>query len=302
MLKHRGVSQTHSNPLAGYLKAAFTYRWNLLAFFGTLGFAVLSGHGDVWIPLALAAELAYLGALTSHPRFRAAVNARRAREVRAPDAADSGEMLNRILAGLPPASLRRFEALRDRCLELRQIAFELRDPAQGGGGLPLEELQLTGLDRLLWIFLRLLFTEHSLARFLDRTSPDQIRSDIVELENRLRKTQDTPDSDQRQKIHRALEDSLQTSRDRLANYEKARANFELMQLEIERLENKIRALSEIAVNRHEPDFISSQVDQTATSMVQTERTINELQFATGLEAVDDVVPELLRRKALTGRS
>ena len=47
------------------------------------------------------------------------------------------------------------------------------------------------------------------------------------------------------------------------------------------------------MNRQEPDFISGQVDQVASSMLETEKTMNELQFVTGLDTVDDA-PELLR--------
>ena len=97
-------------------------------------------------------------------------------------------------------------------------------------------------------------------------------------------------------MKKALEDNLQTNRDRLANWNKARDNYQLVELEIDRLENKIRSLSEMAVNRQEPEFISSQVDQVATSMLQTEKTMNELQFATGLEALDETAPELLKPK------
>ena len=102
------------------------------------------------------------------------------------------------------------------------------------------------------------------------------------------------DDPQQQKIRKALEDNLETSQARLANYQKARDNSELVELEIDRLENKIHSLSELAVNRQEPDFISGQVDQVAASMVQTERTMNELQFATGLGPLEEEVPELVR--------
>ena len=67
-----------------------------------------------------------------------------------------------------------------------------------------------------------------------------------------------------------------------------------MQLEIDRLENKIKSLAELAVNRQEPDFISGQVDQVAGSMLETEKTMNELQFATGLAPLDEEVPELVQ--------
>ncbi len=77
---------------------------------------------------------------------------------------------------------------------------------------------------------------------------------------------------------------------------KARENYQLIEVEIDRLENKIRSLSEMAVNRQEPEFISSEVDHVASSMLDTERTMNELQFATGLNPVDNEPPELLRAK------
>jgi len=59
------------------------------------------------------------------------------------------------------------------------------------------------------------------------------------------------------------------------------------------LENKIRSLSELAVNRQEPDYISGQVDQVAASMMETEKTMNDLRFVTGLDTVDEA-PSLLQ--------
>ncbi len=95
-------------------------------------------------------------------------------------------------------------------------------------------------------------------------------------------------------MRKALEDNRQTSRARLENLAKARDNLQLVQLEIERLENKIRSLSEMAVSRQEPEYISSQVDQVSSSMLDTERTMNDLRSITGLDEVGDEVPSLLR--------
>ena len=38
----------------------------------------------------------------------------------------------------------------------------------------------------------------------------------------------------------------------------------------------------MAVNRQDPDFLSSQVDSAADSMRQTEKAVSELQHLTGL--------------------
>src|SRR5690606_32278120 len=92
----------------------------------------------------------------------------------------------------------------------------------------------------------------------------------------------------------ALEDNLRTSQDRRANYEKAQANLELLALEIDRLENKIRSLAELAINRQEPDYISGQIDQVAHSMLETEKTMNDLRFATDLAPMTEEAAELLR--------
>lgn len=285
--------------LGKYLKAAFANRWNLLALFGGLGFAMLSGAADVVAPFVLAAEVAYLGLLGTHPKFQSYVDAQAAKAGREENTVAAENTLREILASLPKPALQRFKSLRERCLELQRIAQALK--TSGQSGTPLEEFQIAGLDRLLWIYLRLLFTQDALGRFLHQTDERAIERDIADLEQRLQQVAGEPDETQQQKIRKALEDNLQTCRDRLSNYRKARDNFELMELEIDRLENKIQSVSELAVNRQEPDYISGQVDQVTSSMVDTERTMNELQFVTGLHQVDDAVPPLLQRETVRMR-
>lgn len=287
--------------LGKYLKSAFVNRWNLLAFAGGMGFALLSGHPDIFAPLVLAAETAYLGFLGTHPKFQKYVEAQEAKESRQDGREAAETAVRRMLVELPKDLVRRFEAVRSRCTELRQLARQIRDPHRAGDPPPLEDLQLAGLDRLLWMYLRLLFTQHSLSQFLEKTSARQIEEDIHQLETRLKSFPDTPLDLRQQRLKKVVEDNLQTSQARLANYKKAEENHELMGLEISRLENTIHSLSELAVNRQEPEFVTSQVDQVASSVVQTERTMNELQFATGL-ATDEEVPRILERQTVPARN
>lgn len=294
-LLRRGVS------FSKYIKTAFVNRWNLLFFLGASGFALLSGKPDIFLPMVLAGEATYLGLLGTHPKFQHYVDAQAAKATRQDGSTDAAQTLERILGALPPKLLQRFQALRTRCLELRQMALEIKDPGRVGSKLPLEELQLAGLDRLLWVYLRLLFTLHSLERFLDVTDEDSVRKEVEKLEGRLKRVEGKKDDLQEErleKMRKALQDNIETCQLRLSNLQKVRENKELMDLEIDRLENKINSLSEIALNRHEPDFISAQVDQVASSMLQTEKTMNELNFATGLPVEDEAVPELLRKETI----
>lgn len=278
-----------------YIKTAFTNRWNLLWFGGAAAFALLTPMPEVVLAIASAVEITYLGLLGTHPKFQAYVDAQQAKEARAATSVSTQQALERITKSLPKELFDRFSALKARCLELQQIAAELQQTSHGDSPMPLEHFQIAGLDRLLWIHLRLLFTQFALYRFLKQTSEEQIQADIKRLEKGLADVPAASASDKDQRVRKALEDNLQTSRDRLANLHRARDNFDLVKLEIDRLENKIRSLSELAVNRQEPDYISGQVDQVAASMLETEKTMNDLRFVTGLDTVDEA-PSLLQNE------
>lgn len=281
-----------------YLKAAFTNHWNLLVFLGGAAFALISPSPDVLLPVVVAGEITYLGMLASHPKFQAYVEAQEHKKSRAVNTQTVQQTLDRITSSLPKELLDRFVALRSRCRDLQQIAAELKQSPSDEVHAPLENYQVAGLDRLLWIHLRLLFTHYALQRFLRQTSEEQIQADIKRIEARLAEIPSTNADMQQQRVRKALEDNLQTSRDRLTNLRRARDNFDLVKLEIDRLENKIQSLSELAVNRQEPDYISGQVDQVAASMLETENTMNELRFVTGLESVEDA-PALLQGDVVT---
>jgi len=278
--------------LTKYLKAAFVNHWNLLAFLGGLAFALVSGAFDVVCPLILAGEVTYLAVLATHPKFQKAVDAIDAKASRQDGTQAAEAAVRRILKELPKSIVQRFEDLRSRCTDLRQISIRMREPVSVDEAPLLDDVQLAGLDRLLWMYLRLLYTQYALTQFLQKTSDKEIQADINLLSERL--TNLPAGDDRQQRVRKVVEDNLQTSRSRLENYRKAQENHELMGLEIDRLENTIHSLSELAVNRQEPNFISGQIDQVAASMVQTEKTMGELQFVTGLKHSDEEVPALMR--------
>ena len=279
--------------LLKYVRSAFQIRWNLLALFGGVGFALLSGRPDIALPLVAAAEVGFLTLLGTHPKFQRAVDAQAAAVDREKNSQSANVVLRQILKQLPSPALNRYERLRARCAELRQIADDLQQTGTLESGQPLGAFQLAGLDRLMWIFLRLMFTQFSLGRFLERTNRDRIVAEIQQVQKHLDEISETDNSPHAQKVRRTLQDNRQTCEERLANFEKANANFEFVGHELDRLENKIKSLAELGVNRQEPDFISSQVDTVARSLLDTEQTMNDLQFATGLAPLNDETPELI---------
>ena len=160
----------------------------------------------------------------------------------------------------------------------------------------LDELQLSDLDRLLWIYLRMLYTQHMLERFFESTSAEQIQAEIRRLEDRIRPLEKEPESANRSRIRQSLQANLETCQSRLANLEKARENHELLQAEIENLETKIQSITELAINRSDAEAITGQVEQITQGLIRTEQTINDLGFATGGETFDLTVPSILSRE------
>ena len=269
--------------LKDYLKEAFFFRWNLLFFLGGLAGAAIAPLSDVTFPLVFAGELAYLAALTSLPRFRAAIDAKvHSAQGATAVATTPTPSLVVMLAGLPGDARKRFEQLHARCVEMRTLAVGVRGASgrEAGSG---EEIRTPGLDRLLWLFLRLLMSKNALDRFLQTMSSEEVIARLEQLRKDLAAAQPAagqPAGDER--IVRSLQDSIAMAELRLDNYERAKKNAQFVTIELDRMEAKIQALAEMAVNRQDPDLLSSQVDSAAESMRQTEKAVSELQHLTGL--------------------
>ena len=188
-----------------------------------------------------------------------------------------------MLAGLPGEARKRFEQLHARCVEMRTLAVGVRG-ASGREAGSAEEIRTPGLDRLLWLFLRLLMSKNALDRFLQTMSSEEVIARLEQLRKDFAAAQQPaagqPASDER--IARSLQDSIAMAELRLDNYERAKKNAQFVTIELDRMEGKIQALAEMAVNRQDPDLLSSQVDSAAESMRQTEKAVSELQHLTGL--------------------
>ena len=77
--------------LGRYLKEAFTFRWNMLLFFGGIAASFLSPWPDIAFPLVAAAELTYLAGVISIPKFRSAIDAKAHEENRRRPTLTKGE-------------------------------------------------------------------------------------------------------------------------------------------------------------------------------------------------------------------
>jgi chemotaxis protein histidine kinase CheA len=278
-----------------YLKEAFLFRWNLLLFGGAAAAAALSGHADVALPIVAAAEVTYLAGLATLPRFQAAIDAKARSEepggfsgLRDPNRRDESPQAARdrileVLKSLTEDRRSRFLRLRARCVEMSRIANAVRGETHDASGAS-RELRTPALDRLLWVFLRLLLSEQAIARFLQAADEAGINKSIADLQGRRKKRADSVGEANQadDRILRSLDDSIATAMARKENLDKAKHNAEFVATELDRLENKIAAVTEMAVAHSDPNEMSSRIDAISEGISQTEETIRELQQITGV--------------------
>ncbi len=264
----------------GYVKAAFKWRWNMLGFGAGCVFAVLSGQFSVVFPLLASAEVAYLALLSTNPRFRAAMDAR-ARQSAQDD--DSSGMMQQIKAGLRKDDWDRYEKLLQRCMSLDKLGRQFRGPHADDNN-AVSSMQTESLERLLWMFLKLLYSQDALNSFIGGIDRNEIERDAKSTGAEVKAA---AARDSAGKLARSLQDKLDILKERLANYDKAVENRELIGAEIDRIEQKVCAISELAVRSSDASDITAQVDGIAAGVSATEDAIRSL----------DVVPSLKSEKA-----
>ena len=297
------MAEPKNAGLFRYLKEAFLFRWNLLLLGGAGAAALITGHPDVALPLVAAAEVTYLAGLATLPRFQSAIDAKvRAEErglgapeapVARQDAASARDRILEVLKSLSEERRARFLRLRARCVEMTRIANAVRGETTDPSGAS-AELRQPALDRLLWVFLKLLLSDQAIARFLQAADEGAITRTIDDVNTRIKKRDAAVPEAERDgdRILRSLHDSLATAQLRMENIVKAKGNAEFVGAELDRLENKIQAVTEMAVSHSDPDEMSSRIDAIAEGISQTEQTIRDLQNITGMTAADEA-PSIL---------
>ena len=125
-------------------------------------------------------------------------------------AGSADERTWKILKTLLRGVEQRFRCLMDQCEELCNITRHYRS-AQAGDetDADLAELRLDVQDRLLWLFLQMLYTEHVRNRFFDTTAIDRIEREIHQVEKWLERERDRLQTPQRQRIAATLWDNLE---------------------------------------------------------------------------------------------
>ena len=275
-----------------YIKKAFLYHWNLLGVATGAAVAFVSGYPDVILPVLAALELIYLAGLSSNPRFQDAVIAAERKNEKAMRSSSSTK-LNRILTALDNEDRSRYERLKDLCRELRHIADRIKGTIKTELEV-ISDVQVNSINRLLWMYLKLLYSKNALEAYFKAINVKEIQARIKGAKERLEAMgPEDNDSEAEAKRRESLMDLLKTSQKRLGNYRISTDNYDFIGLELERLYSKITSLAEMGINQQDPNLITNEISVVSSSIEKAERTMDELDFITGFSLQDEEPPDLL---------
>ncbi|MCP4217853.1 MAG: hypothetical protein GY765_24640 [bacterium] len=275
----------------GYLKAAFNNKVPITGVGGVpinkmlVGTAVLLGawNPPFWL-LGLVGESIYLGLMAHNKNFRGLIRGEQLLKLR--EAWE--EKQARILKTFDSASHERYDRLVDSCASILDLPSSApRDP--------LKDLRLTGLNKLIWMFLKLLGSRIRITGILTETSKDELQKDITVISEKIDMERDNS------RLFRSLKSTKDIGERRLENFVKAEKNLKVVEAELERIEKQVSLLKEEASISSNPGTLSVRLDNVMDSLSDTNRWMSEqtelFGFLEETSIPDEFIHKALKPKA-----
>jgi chromosome segregation ATPase len=263
-----------------YIRAAFVARplgmvvppnWIGLGFV-----AFLSLLNPGFLLLGAGLELAYLYLMVTSPRFQRFVDAERLQGVQQ----QWQSRLNAILSRLGEADRGRYRALEQRCRSILEL--------QGSDDSAGLRAQGEGLGRLLWIYVKLLFTRQSINRVRGESAAPN--GDRATLEARIARLQERlKDEKISDELRRSLGGQVEILQQRQQKQQEADQKRAFLESELARIQDQVELIREQAVLAADPETISQRIDQIAATLGGTTQWIREQQQIYG--QVEDLMAE-----------
>lgn len=277
-----------SEGLGARIKRAFKWHWNLLAVGAGVAYGLISGHHDMILPAVAAGEILYLGTLGLNARFQNVLRGKAWSDRAKALSLDMEERYRKLLSFLSPKDSMRFAMLRDRCARLLHLRKQI-NPEEAT-----DELESESLDRMLWLYLKLLREKSGLEQFLGGTQRAQIERELKAAEVAL------ADSEQREKsagaesrLAETNRERVKTIKERIANYEKAYADLELANAEIEKTEQQITHLCEVGMTSRDSASLGAQIDSISESLRISQEAFSVPGMSPLEEDLEEAAPRFL---------
>lgn len=231
--------------------------------------------------LGIAGEVLYLSMMASNKNYQKLVQGSRM--------GDRKEMWSekqaQILKGLDKPSHQRYDQLVENCSGILKITgSDTSDPDSAA-----KDLRISGLNRLMWMFLKLLSSRLSVNAIIARTKEEELQKEIEELSEKMAAE---PESSP---LRRSLEGTLDIQQRRMENLKKAKGSIKVIDAELDRIEKQVTLLKEEASVNSDPELVSVRLDGVMDSLSGTNRWMSEQSEIFGFLEESSMPDELLSK-------
>jgi hypothetical protein len=264
-----------------YLASAFNARplgmfvapnWIGLAGVGLLGLV----NPGFWA-IGAGLELAYLLTLASNGRFQRFVDAKQSLGSQSQSLARKGDLLTHLSA----EDKQRFAEFEQRAQSILSLQRQTSTTTLAG----IEE-QNAGLNRLSWMYLRLLAARRVIEHVLENADVVD-RQDLEARRSVLEKQAQDEAIDA--EIRRSLTSQIEILTQRMEKRDEAERKLGFLDAEIERLEQQVELIREQAALSTDPAQLSRRIDEISASLGTTSQWIRDQQQVFG--AMDDLLDD-----------
>ena len=274
--RSRGADQGSEPGPSAFLKAAFKWQYNLISLAGAAAFAVLSGSA---LPLVLAAglELVYLSVIPHNKRFQRLVRSRTFEEERKSHELKIAQMWQQLTGDAQA----RYDQLVNVCKAVNANYGSLSSTSQ----LLVSQMH-DRLQGILEAYLRLLYAGQQHIDYLRTTSPDTIKRELAQLQQKL--------ASQSQKVQEINQQRVEILAKRLEKFEKIRENRQVIEAQCAAIEDVLQLTRDQSVTMRDPQQVSGQLESLVQNVEQTEETVKQVEdiFATTAQNEGDTLVPL----------
>lgn len=249
-----------------YVKAAFSWRYRVpgmghlpLNVLALVGFGILGlGHPAFWL-LGLAFEAGYLSLMAGEPRFQKLVQGRAFMEEKKRWQVRQSSLFE----SLDQPSQERYRRLVDVCQKIIANTEALNAGAAMG------DLRTGGLNQMVWMFLRLLYTKIRTKSITESVKAGELEEEIKRIAEQMEKESEGS------AMHRSLQGTLEIQKKRLENLDKAGGSLKVIEAELNRIEKQVRLLNEEASMSSDPESLTVRLDGVMQSLHGTSKWMSE---------------------------
>lgn len=270
-----------------YYLALLKNKWFKLLSISSLVLAAIAPFATATIPILLGFYLFVVVYIASNRRFQKFVDLQAYAEKN--NGVSQEELFDKMMSSLYSEDKQSFKEVKQHCVEIKDF-INSTDMNES-----LRSIQIEGIDKMLSMFLTLLYNRSVYMRFLNEYTKSILESELRKAEKK-REGLTLVNIAAKEKLQTAMDRQIDTIKKRLDNHSSIEYNLSLCNLDIDRLKQEIQLIKERQISGQRIEM-NSQLDFVSSTMSDMDEIVG-IKFSDMREIpnITEMEPKEVKRK------